>query len=398
MKCCTFLTLASLLLLCGCESTGGQSGFGDFLKNAGSVLNSVVNELDAAAQGRQAGSRPAARTPGSGGGIAMAALAAADPGPRTIGASASISVDGKTGAVALREPAGDAPAAAGDADAGKAVAESSAAAGGGLDKSLFVGRNRLANAERHFAERLAGFPQNVMEAVLLANPDGSPAIEVDVDTGHVFANVGIRVVPERYAAFARSFRELLGAISAGQVEKTVAFKEEQYQKDSFLAEGVATSVRGGDGEKGPFPVVVATPADPLRLSWPVAVYTLDERMFDVLCKILEERFPKTGVVEVWLLDQDGEPVVGGKAQAARNGATDNENGGSLQCLPIALNDSYDKKAYFAPYAGVRSTGSGGQSGMKLPTSAMRTGRIDLGKASEEDLADVAAFEVRLEFR
>jgi len=373
MKRCTFLTLASFLLLCGCESTGGQSGFGDFLKNAGSVLNSVVNELDA--------------------------LAAADPGPRTIGASGSISVDGKTGAVALRELAGDAPAAAGDADAGKAVADSAAAAGGGLDKSLFVGRNRLANAERHFAERLAGFPQNVMEAVLLANPDGSPALEVDVDTGHVFANVGIRVVPERYAAFARPFRELLGAVSAGQHEKTVAFKKEQYQKDSFLAEGVATSVRGGDGEKGPFPVVVATPADPLRLSWPVAVYTLDERMFDVLCKVLEERFPKTGVVEVWLLDQDGEPVVGGKAQAARNGARDNNGGGSLTCLPIALNDSYEKKVFIAPYAGVQTSNVGGQeSSMKLPTSAMRTGRIDLGKVSEEDLADVSAFEVRLEFR
>ena len=391
-----FLPLASLLLLCGCESTGGQSGFGDFLKNAGSVLNSVVNELDAAAaQGRQAGSRSAGA--GVGGGR-MATVATASAGPRTIGASGSISVDGKTGAVALRELAGDAPAAAGDADAGKAVADSAAAASGGLDKSLFVGRNRLANAEKHFAERLDGFPQNVMEAVLLANPDGSPALEVDVDTGHVFANVGIRVVPERYAAFARSFRELLGAVSAGQQEKTVTFKEKQYQKDTFVAEGIAASVRGDDDEKGSFPVVVATPADPLRLSWPVAVYTLDERMFDALCKVLEERFPKTGVVEVWLLDQDGETVVGERVQAARNGAKDNENGGSLQCLPIALDDSYDKKAYFAPYAGVRATGSGGQSGMMLPKSAMRTGRIDLGKASEEDLADVAAFEGRLEFR
>ena len=391
-----FLPLASLLLLCGCESTGGQSGFGDFLKNAGSVLNSVVNELDAAAaQGRQAGSRSAGA--GVGGGR-MATVATASAGPRSIGPAGSISVDGKTGAVALRELAGDAPAAAGDADAGKAVADSAAAASGGLDKSLFVGRNRLANAEKHFAERLDGFPQNVMEAVLLANPDGSPALEVDVDTGHVFANVGIRVVPERYAAFARSFRELLGAVSAGQQEKTVTFKEKQYQKDTFVAEGIAASVRGDDDEKGSFPVVVATPADPLRLSWPVAVYTLDERMFDALCKVLEERFPKTGVVEVWLLDQDGETVVGERVQAARNGAKDNENGGSLQCLPIALDDSYDKKAYFAPYAGVRATGSGGQSGMMLPKSAMRTGRIDLGKASEEDLADVAAFEVRLEFR
>ena len=273
-----FLPLASLLLLCGCESTGGQSGFGDFLKNAGSVLNSVVNELDAAAaQGRQAGSRSAGA--GVGGGR-MATVATASAGPRSIGPAGSISVDGKTGAVALREPAGDAPAAAGDADAGKAVADSAAAASGGLDKSLFVGRNRLANAEKHFAERLDGFPQNVMEAVLLANPDGSPALEVDVDTGHVFANVGIRVVPERYAAFARSFRELLGAVSAGQQEKTVTFKEKQYQKDTFVAEGIAASVRGDDDEKGSFPVVVATPADPLRLSWPVAVYTLDERMFE----------------------------------------------------------------------------------------------------------------------
>lgn len=388
-----FLPLASILLLCGCESTGGTSGFGDFLKNAGSVLNSVVNELDAAAQGRPAGSRPAARTPGSGGGIATAALAAADPGPRTIGASGSISVDGKTGAVALREPAGDAPAAAGDADAGKAVAESAAAAGGGLDKSLFVGRNRLANAERHFAERLAGFPQNVMEAVLLANPDGSPALEVDVDTGHVFANVGIRVVPERYAAFARSFRELLGAVSAGEQGRTIAFKDAQHQ-DSFAAEGITPSVRRDDGEKGEFPVVVATPTDPLRLSWPVAVYSLDERMFDVLCKVLDERFPKAGVVEVWLLDKDGESIVGEKAAAVRNGARDND-GGSLRCLPIAWDNSYNKKVCFAPYVGVRTSGT---DGMELPKSAMRTCRIDLGEASEEDLADVAAFEVRLEFR
>ena len=385
MKRCTFLPLASLLLLCGCESTG------DFLKGAGSVLNSVMDELDAAAaRSRQTGSRPSGA---GGGGGRMATVATASAGPRSIGSVGSISVDGKTGAVTFRKPAGKVPSAAADTDAGTA-----AAAGGGPDKSLFVGRNRLANAEKHFAERLAGFPQNVMEAVLLANPDGSPALEVDVDTGHVFANVGIRVVPERYAAFVRPFRELLGAVSAGQAEKTVAFKKEQYQKDSFLAEGVATSVRGGDGKKRPFPVVVATPADPLRLSWPVSVYSLDERMFDVLCKVLEERFPKTGVVEVWLLDQDGEPVVGERVQAARNGAKGNENGGSLQCLPIALDDSYDKKAYFAPYAGVRATGSGGQSGMKLPTSAMRTGRIDLGEASEEDLADVAAFEVRLKFR
>ena len=121
-------------------------------------------------------------------------------------------------------------------------------------------------------------------------------------------------------------------------------------------------------------------------------------MFDVLCKVLEERFPKTGAVEVWLLDQDGEPVVGGKAAAVRNGPRDND-GGSLQCLPIALNNSYEKKVFIAPYAGVQTSSVGGQeSSMKLPKSAMRTCRIDLGEASEEDLADVAAFEVRLEFR
>lgn len=64
-----------------------------------------------------------------------------------------------------------------------------------------------------------------------------------------------------------------------------------------------------------------------------------------------------------------------------------------------MNDSYEKKVFIAPYAGVQTSNVGGQeSSMKLPTSAMRTGRIDLGKVSEEDLADVSAFEVRLEFR
>lgn len=64
-----------------------------------------------------------------------------------------------------------------------------------------------------------------------------------------------------------------------------------------------------------------------------------------------------------------------------------------------MNDSYEKNVFIAPYAGVQTSNVGGQeSSMKLPTSAMRTGRIDLGKVSEEDLADVSAFEVRLEFR
>ncbi len=387
MKSSTPILLASLLLLCGCETTG------DFLKNAGSVLNSVVNELDAAAaKGRQAGSQQS----GAGGGAAAMApaVATASAGPRSIGSTGSISVDGNIGAVALREPAGDAPSAA--ADAGTAAADS-AAAGGGLDKSLFVGRNRLDNAGKHFAERLEGFPQNVMEAVLLANQDGSPAIKVDVDTGHVFASVGIRVVPERYATFARSFRELLEAVCAGREERTVSFGTDKHGKDSFVADGVVRS-KPQDRENGPFPVVVATPADPLRLSWPVSEYSLDGRMFDVLCKTLDDRFPKTAVVEVWLQDEDGDPVVGGKAAVVRNGAKDNV-GGSLQCLPIALNDSYEKKVYIAPYAGVQTSSVGGQqSSMRLPASAMRTGRIDLGEVSEQDLADVVAFEVRIEFR
>ena len=61
--------------------------------------------------------------------------------------------------------------------------------GDSLAATLFTGKERVANAEKFFVERFKEFPQNVMEGVMLTKADGSPDIEVDTDSGHIFANV-----------------------------------------------------------------------------------------------------------------------------------------------------------------------------------------------------------------
>ena len=105
-----------------------------------------------------------------------------------------------------------------------------AVSGGSLAASLFSGKERVANAEKFFAERLKGFPGNVVEAVMLTKDDGSPNIEVDSQSGHVFANVGVRVNMGNYGKFAQALCELLGQVCREQESVTLFFKESRFSQ------------------------------------------------------------------------------------------------------------------------------------------------------------------------
>ncbi len=264
-----------------------------------------------------------------------------------------------------------------------------AVAGDSLAAKLFSGKERVANAEKFFAERLKDFPKNVLEAVMLTKEDGSPDIEADEKTGHVYANIGIQINLENYAKFAQALQELLGAVCTEKETKDISFEESPYPK--FL---VANNVIRKFGS-----VVVATPKKPHRLGWPVSVYYLDATMFEVLAKVIENQFPKTVVLEVVLKDEDGEAVVGTKGKIVSKGAKDNnyDEGG---CLPIQLDAPYRPRLYIAPYAGIQTYfhgGQGAEAAMCRPKDSMPKFRLDLGKVPEADLGEVAGYEIKLEF-
>jgi len=266
--------------------------------------------------------------------------------------------------------------------------------GDSLAATLFTGKERVANAEKFFAERFKGFPKNVMEAVMLTKDDGSPDIEVDTKSGHIYANVGVQINLENYASFAQSLQELLGSVCTEKEEKSVAFEEFDNNgryKDFLVARGVIRKFGA---------VVVATPKKPSRPAWPVSVYYLDDEMFKVLSKVIESQFPKTVVLEVVLKDEDGEAVCGGKGKIVSNGAKDNISGpGQSNCLPIGMvTTPQDPQMFIAPYPGVQNCHVGGfQGNMIRPKRLMPTFRIDLGKVAEEDLGDVVGYEVKLDF-
>ena len=262
--------------------------------------------------------------------------------------------------------------------------------GDSLAATLFAGKERVANAEKFFAERLKDFPKNVMEAVMLTKDDGSPDIEVDTKNGHVYANVGVQINQENYASFAQSLQELLGAVCTEKETKDISFEESSWGNQGFL---IANGVIRKFGA-----VVVATPKKPSRPAWPVSVYYLDDAMFKVLSKVIESQFPKTVVLEVVLKDEDGEAVCGGKGKIVSNGVMDNVMvGGQANCLPIKKG-TYERKPqlFIAPYPGIQDC-TNHEGSMLRPKRLMPTFRIDLGKVAEEDLGDVVGYEVKLLF-
>ena len=267
-----------------------------------------------------------------------------------------------------------------------------AVAGDSLAAKLFAGQERVANAEKFFSERLKDFPKNVMEAVMLTKEDGSPNIEADETSGHVYANIGIQINLENYAKFAQALQELLGAVCTEKETKDISFEESSWGNQGFL---IANGVIRKFGA-----VVVATPKKPHRMGWPVSVYYLDATMYEVMAKVIESQFPKTVVLGVVLKDEDGETVVGTKGKIVSFGAQDNYNRRDGGCLPIHLDTSNPRqpRLYIAPYAGVKTSNNGSQeAAMVRPKDSMPKFRLDLGKVPEEDLGEVAGYEIKLEF-
>ena len=268
-----------------------------------------------------------------------------------------------------------------------------AVAGDSLAAKLFSGKERVANAEKFFSERLKDFPKNVMEAVMLTKEDGSPNIEADEKSGHVYANIGIQINLENYAKFAQALQELLSAVCTEKETKDISFEEESRLSvgDCLVANGVIRKFGA---------VVVATPKKPHRLGWPVSVYYLDATMFEVLAKVIESQFPKTVVLEVVLKDEDGETVVGTKGKIVSFGAHDNDHRRDGGCLPIHLDTTNPRqpRLYIAPYAGVKTSSVGSlEASMLRPKDSMPKFRLDLGKVPEADLGEVAGYEIKLEF-
>lgn len=308
--------------------------------------------------------------------------------------------------------------------------------GGSLAASLFSGKERVANAEKFFAERLKGFPGNVVEAVMLTKNDGSPDIEVDSQSGHVFANVGVRVNMENYAKFTQALCELLGQVCLEQEQATLSFKESSY---SHLSGGTAAGLDGEEVQMRNFskeqrphpraeavavPVVVATPSAKKidRMTWPATIYYLDPQMFQALSRQIVKAVPENqiGHAEVVLKDADNDPVCSKRAKFGHSVSYRSDglcyNGDGLPlCAVVAelasgprvfgneavsrgvspLNSHY---AMFAPVLrhdfrhGILSF-----SYSRELNSALAL-RIDLGAVEEEDLASVAGYEIKVEYK
>lgn len=267
--------------------------------------------------------------------------------------------------------------------------------GDSLAAELFTGKERVANAEKFFAERFKDFPKNVMEAVMLTKDDGSPDVEVDSGTGHVFANVGLRVNMENYSEWAGQLQEVLGAVCTEKEEATFSFRD--IESGSHKGQRTASvSLRA----KGPF--IVSTPKKPERSSWPASVYYLDEQMWKVLARTLNAGFPKSGSVEVSLKDGDEEIVCSSKIdlpfRVDPNSIGALNSGSALRFIPIAgpCSEQWPQNncLFIAPIAGVCIDHSGDIYCFKETTSKFR---LDLGEISEDDLGAVTGYEVKVEY-
>lgn len=252
--------------------------------------------------------------------------------------------------------------------------------GDSLAATLFSGKERVANAEKFFTERLRNFPKNVLEAELLKKADGSPDINVDAKTGEVSARFGVRVNLENYNAFAQALQELLGSVCAEKEEIRISFKEAEREMEArdFYRKVPA--------------VVVATPKKPNRSAWDGVAYYLDGTMYETLYKVMDKQFPKWGSVEVALTDEDGKSVCSEKAALFTEGARSNNS----KSLPIFVQGYGDRESsiFIAPYPGIHAYYP---RELRRPKDSMPSYSISLGKVPQEDLGDVKGYEIKLDF-
>ena len=303
-----------------------------------------------------------------------------------------------------------------------------AVAGDSLAATLFTGKERVANAEKFFAERFKDFPQNVMEVVMLTNDDGTPAIGFTPGSrkgiywrddlakeGHLYADVGVRVNMENYAEWTRQLKELLDAICSSHQDDSMAFaKKPPVNGDRLVAEMPTT---GSEGT----PVVIATPKKPERATWPVTVYWLDDSIFKALGETLAKTFPKNANLEIALKDADGEIVCSAKQLTDRDYRYDfverlsyKNQPGRIGTGDLRYNDyptipvsgmmqkiNGFEGLFIGPIPGVAA--SFHKDGFATPQAGRlkevtKPFRLDLGVVSEEDLAEVTGYEVKIEYK
>ena len=300
--------------------------------------------------------------------------------------------------------------------------------GDSLAATLFTGKERVANAEKFFAERFKDFPQNVMEAVMLTNDDGTPAIGFTPGSrkgiywrddlakeGHLYADVGVRVNMENYAEWTRQLKELLDAICSAHRDDSMAFAKKPPVDDDLLV--AEMPVNGSEGS----PVVIATPKKPERATWPVTVYWLDDSIFKALGETLAKTFPKNANLEIALKDADGEIVCSAKQltesgylydfvqrQSYKNqpgwigtGDLRHNNYPTIPVSGMMQKINGFEGLFIGPIPGVAA--SFHKDGFATPQAGRlkevtKPFRLDLGVVSEEDLAEVTGYEVKIEYK
>ena len=290
--------------------------------------------------------------------------------------------------------------------------------GSSLAASLFSGRERVANAEKFFAERLKDFPGNVVEAVMLAKDNGTPDIEIDTEKGHVYANVGLRVNMANYAEWTKQLQEVLGAVCLEQEQTNLKFGDIQWA-DTYLRKFVGSKVANLHNVlKSAMVVVMATPtAEKVRRStWPATVYYLDAQMAKAFAKQMAAQIPEKGVLEVILEDEDGEPVCSTTAGLTTQKDADPDMDRQYATFCIGQPHGYDGLGYkFASIPVMAYYRNGDANNHVFMAPALDLGyfdstrdfmrhkdltakfRIDLGEVSEDDLEAVTGFQVKVEY-
>ncbi len=300
-----------------------------------------------------------------------------------------------SGAFSLGKPEAAAPSGA--ATQGGAVSKGEA-----LDASLFTGRKRAANAEKFFAERFKGFPDGLVEGVMLTKMDGAntvPQIEYD-DKDHVFANVGVRVNMENYAKWTQALQELLGEICLEKETVKLPFKEDTRSRQKpFLRSGEVPLKNVPNS----CPVIVATPvAKELKLTaWPATVYYLDSQMFTAFSRRLATFKDLSGHVEVFFKDKDGDPICSKWANFGEDAYSSKISDGFPMCAEFGSNNDGPYSSDYVLITPVLDHDFFMQSlsfSYDRELDPVLALRIDLGKVEEDDLATLAGYEIKVEYR
>lgn len=303
--------------------------------------------------------------------------------------------------------------------------------GDSLAAKLGSGKERLANAEKFFNERLAGFPQNVMEAVMLTKDDGQgnqvPDIGIDPQSGHVYANVGVQVNMENYSKFTQALCELLDAVCLVKEDVVIPFRDgtrvyggnNPEKKKGLDSDTVSYSKRPEEKNwhlnnlATSVPFIIAHPSAKglKRPSWPATIYYVDPQIFLAFVKGLYAQVGnvRSGSAHIVLKDADGSPICSGKSEGGYANANSGSTSFAPYCNALPMKDRLQKdhcevyQSYFMFITPVLKNRF--EKGLDCQhfsyyreLDPMLHCRIDLGKVSENDLAEVASYEVKVEFK